>query len=258
MATKKKTGKTTTDNRKRVFAFPVYPTKEYLDKHYPECQYDGRVGYGTIENQEFLVNAMRSTMWKGFISPLHWCDLDEDASGKIKKPHWHVMIMFGQNSKKDWDTQINPVLDEVLGEKGHGGNINVASAVGYARYLCHIDNPEKAQYDKKDVIAFGGADYLTTINCAEDNNRIQKEIIRFINEYDVLYFNRLVDWCMDNNEEWYQFLSKNCYFIREYLKAKNAEMNSIMANDYTRQVVCEIAEKRYSEDLQRLGNGEEE
>ena len=40
----------------------------------------------------------------------------------------------------------------------------------YARYLCHLDNPEKAQYEVAEGESLGGADYLGTIKCAADTD----------------------------------------------------------------------------------------
>lgn len=211
------------DDRKRCFAWIVYPTERYVREHCPDCQYDGSDGWGTIDNDEWIGN-LKGTMWKGFISPLHYKDKVE-GENKIKKPHWHVMIMFGTNAKKSWDRQIKPVVTEIFGEKGYTQKINIQSPQGYARYLCHIDNPEKAQYNKDDVICFGGSNYLMTINTTEDNARVQREIIMFIKDNDVLFFNNLVDWCLENNDEWYHFLSKNCFFIKEYLKGRYAEIS---------------------------------
>lgn len=203
MATKKTTEKKTEDNRARAFATIIYPDSLPAD----------------------WLERLKGTMWKGFVSPLH--DKDVNEGGTPKKPHYHVLIMFDGNSKKNYDTQIKPVFEKCF-ENGFAGREEIQSTQGYARYLCHLDNPEKAQYDKNDVIAFGGANYITTINCAEDNSRIQKEILAFIDDNGVMYFHNLVSWCMSNNEEWYQFLSKNCYFTREYLKSKNAEYRDLM------------------------------
>lgn len=193
-----------TDDRKRSFATVIYPESlpaDWLDR-------------------------LRATMWKGFVSPLH--DKDLNADGTPKKPHYHVLIMFNQNSKKNYETQIKPVFEQCF-ENGFAGRVEVISTTGYARYLCHIDNPEKAQYSKDDVIAFGGADYLTTINCAEDNLRIQDEILDFIDDNDILYFHNLIQIARKTNREWYQFLLKNCYFTREYLKSKNSEYVNVMS-----------------------------
>lgn len=191
------------DTRARAFATVIYP--ESLPPDWLE--------------------RLKGTMWKGFVSPLH--DKDVNADGTPKKPHYHVLIMFDGNSKKNYDTQIKPIFEKCF-EKGFAGREEVMSTVGYARYLCHLDNPEKAQYSKQDVTSFGGANYITTIGCAEDNDRIQREILEFIETNDVMYFHKLVIWAMENNDEWYQFLSKHCYFIREVMKSKNAEYRDMV------------------------------
>lgn len=205
------------DDRKRNFATVIYPESlppDWLDR-------------------------LRSTMWKGFVSPLH--DKDLNADGTPKKPHYHVLIMFNQNSKKSYETQIKPIFEQCF-EKGFAGRVEVISTTGYARYLCHIDNPEKAQYNKSDIISFGGADYLSTINCAEDNLRVQDEILDFIDDNDVLYFHNLIQIARTTNREWYQFLLKNCYFTREYLKSKNAEYVNVM-NGRTKECYEDVIKK---------------
>ena len=69
--------------------------------------------------------------------------LDEDGNKivKPKKPHYHVMIMY--DSVKTIEQ-----AREVLSAIGGVGVEIVNSVRGYARYLCHLDNPEKYQYDK--------------------------------------------------------------------------------------------------------------
>lgn len=193
---KRKTGGTE-DKRGRVFALVFYPDsipEDWLER-------------------------LRGTMLKGFVSPLHDKDVNDD--GTPKKPHYHLLLMFGQNAKKNYDTQIKPLMEQCFGT-GFTREINVSNATGYARYLCHIDNPEKYQYDKNDVIELGGASYITTINCTEDNLRILRDITVFVRENHIRYYHALVDYCMENNLEWFHYLSKNCYEIREYMKSINA------------------------------------
>ena len=69
------------------------------------------------------------------ISPLH--NKDTNPSGEPKKPHYHVLLMF--EGVKDYETQVKPIFAEI----GGVGREMVNSARGYARYLCHLDNPEK-------------------------------------------------------------------------------------------------------------------
>ena len=68
-----------------------------------------------------------------FISPLH--DQDVNPTGEAKKPHYHVLIMF------DSVKTVEQARDIFLKIGGVGCEI-VNSLRGYARYLCHLDNPE--------------------------------------------------------------------------------------------------------------------
>ena len=105
-----------------------------------------------------------------FISPLH--DSDCNADGEVKKAHYHVMVMF--DSVKT-DKQAKELFDKI----GEVGLQRVNSTRGYARYLCHLDNPEKAQYDQSDAIQLGGADYIFVIGLTSDKYRAVREIIEF-------------------------------------------------------------------------------
>jgi len=55
---------------------------------------------------------------------------------------------------------------------------------GYARYLCHLDNPEKHQYSRDDVKAFGGADYDEITQLETDKVKLCSEMETFIHLTD--------------------------------------------------------------------------
>lgn len=83
-----------------------------------------------------------------FISPLH--DRDSDENGVLKKAHFHVVIMAdGPITKKRADEIIAPFCGTKSAEY-------IKSLRGYVRYLAHLDNPDKAQYDPTDIVALGG------------------------------------------------------------------------------------------------------
>lgn len=73
------------------------------------------------------------------------------------------------------DKQAKELFDKI----GEVGLQRVNSTRGYARYLCHLDNPEKAQYDQSDAIQLGGADYIFVIGLTSDKYRAVREIIEF-------------------------------------------------------------------------------
>lgn len=70
------------------------------------------------------------------ISPLH--DKDVNPTGEKKKAHYHVLLLF--DSVKS-ETQAREIFEAF----GGVGCEKVNSVRGYARYLCHLDNPEKVQ-----------------------------------------------------------------------------------------------------------------
>ena len=75
-----------------------------------------------------------------------------------------------------------------------------------ARYLCHMDDPNKAQYNPADVVEFGGADYLAAINRAADKYRIISEMCDWAKENRIYSFNKLVDYARANELEWFMAL----------------------------------------------------
>ena len=99
------------------------------------------------------------------ISPWHdkdvWSAKDEKENpdhkqGTPKKKHAHVIVSFeGNKSFK----QISELSSSI------GGTIPkpIQSLSGMCRYLAHLDDPHKAQYNPKDIIVMGGMkidDYL--------------------------------------------------------------------------------------------------
>lgn len=153
------------------------------------------------------------------VSPYH--DKDVNPDGSPKKAHWHVMVMF--SSVKTY-AQAAEIRDSVNGV----GWENVASSRGYARYLCHLDNPEKAQYSTDDVLELGGADYMETIRRAADSVRITSEMMDYIAENDIIYYSDFVDYCRANKPEWFDALiTRYTYTISMYIKARwrKAEMS---------------------------------
>lgn len=151
-----------------------------------------------------------------FISPLHDQDLDPD--GELKKPHYHVMLMY--DSVKTLE-QAQDMFNKI----GGVGNEIVQSIRGYARYLCHLDNPEKHQYSPEDVVVYGGADYITTIGLVTDKYKAIGEIIDFCEDNEIYSYADLIVWCRSNRADWFRVLCDNgTYVVKEYLKSRRWSM----------------------------------
>ena len=88
-------------------------------------------------------------------SPLH--DSDFNADETQKKPHWHIVLVFDGVKRYEQVKEISDTINATIPQKVH-------NLQGLMRYFIHLDNPEKAQYDIKDIKAVGiNADYYPHI-----------------------------------------------------------------------------------------------
>jgi hypothetical protein len=153
-----------------------------------------------------------------FVSPYH--NKDKNPDGEYKKPHYHVMFMY-DNKKSIEQAKEN---FEKIG--GVGCQI-VNSPRGYARYLCHLDNPEKHQYSTEEVKSFGGADYMDTISLITDKYKIIGDMQDFCDRYDVTSFYLLCNYARKNRSDWYRVLcDSSALFMKEYLRSKKWSNNN--------------------------------
>lgn len=146
------------------------------------------------------------------VSPLH--DRDVNPNGELKKPHYHVLLMF--ESPTDYESKVAPIFAEI----GGVGRETVNSARGYARYLCHLDNPEKAQYSPLEVHCFGGADYNSIVSLPTDDVKIITEIKNFCRENEIYSLAEIIDIAETLHPEWYStIVLSRCYVIDKYIKS---------------------------------------
>lgn len=147
-----------------------------------------------------------------FISPYH--NSDENADKTPKKPHWHILFMFDGVKSKD---QIKEITDKLRSV----GQENVGSTRGYARYLCHLDNPDKAQYSVDDVISCGGADYREVIGLPSDKYIMLDEMMDFCDKYNVMSLYALMNYARKHREDWKRVLADSgAYIMREWLTSR--------------------------------------
>jgi Plasmid replication protein len=146
-----------------------------------------------------------------FISPLH--DKDINPTGEPKKPHYHVVLMF--EGKKSI-SQVTEIFNTI---NGVGCEV-VKSLRGYARYLCHLDNPEKAQYEPSEVRCIA-SDYIGTIGLAIDKYVAIGEMQDFCEQYNIVSFYALAKYARGNRPDWHRILCDcGSVYMREYLQSR--------------------------------------
>lgn len=154
---------------------------------------------------------------KAFVSPLH--DKDVNPDGTPKKPHYHVMLLF--NGPKT-ELQANGIFSKIGAIRCQPVN----DVVGYSRYLVHMDNPEKYQYEPSEVLSLSGADWYETIKTSADRYQALNDICDYINEKHIYAYNVLVDNLRTENYQWFKAACDNTVFLKEYLKSKSWSENA--------------------------------
>lgn len=199
------------NSKKRNWAFFIYPSKEYLDK--VGTDYDGADGYGTAP--ENWIEELQKTGLQCAISPLHDKDKLEDGSGRVKKPHWHVIACYSGptsfNVVKELTDRFNAPIPQALEQ-----------IRGYYRYLTHKDNPEKYQYNELDIRTINGfniADFTELTR--SEVTQIKKRLQSLIRELDIYEYADLMDLLQDEerNED-YDVASNNTYFFKQYIDSR--------------------------------------
>ena len=178
--------------RTRNFATVVYPTSEK-----------------TPENWQDI---LREQIIPAFISPLH--DKDKNTTGEVKKAHYHIIIMFEGVKTIE---QAREVFDLI----GGVGIEPIKSIRAYVRYLCHLDNPEKAQYSIEDVICCSGADYQSMIESPQDKYILLGEIMDYCEQKDIVSYAELLKYARENNRAWFIVLCDNTLPVVQYLKSRS-------------------------------------
>lgn len=139
------------------------------------------------------------------VGPLH--DKDIDPHNQPKKPHWHVIIIFDNTKTFKFAEKISKSVNGAL-------PIPVNSLNGSIRYLTHIDNPEKAQYKKSDIVNIGSYDIETAFTNSVDKYLAIREMIKYIKENQVVEYIDFMEYCaVEHFDDWFRLLCDNSSFV---------------------------------------------
>ena len=139
-------------------------------------------------------------------SPLH--DKDINATGETKKEHYHLLLMFGGVKSYEQVLEFVKPLNCPIPTKCH-------NAKALVRYMAHLDNPDKAQYNINNIIAHGGVDIAELLRpSSSERYSIIKDMLEFVKDYSIIGFQDLIDYAYTNHfDDWFPLLCDNSAFI---------------------------------------------
>lgn len=137
-------------------------------------------------------------------------DQDVDEHGEAKKPHYHLLMYF--EGKKSLIQVKN-----LLAELGSGVVQPSYDLRGSARYLLHLDTPDKHRYPVEAIEAFSGAPVMDLTAPMGDPS---PEILEWVREQGITEYSTLVFYSLDKRPDWYRWVRSNSvffgYFFRSY------------------------------------------
>lgn len=160
------------------------------------------------------------------ISPLH--DKDVLPNGELKKPHYHVLISFKSPTTRenaaDTMERWGCVVQRHWPKPGEPDSFKVKDFRQAARYLCHLDQPDKHRYEISEVQSIGAIDYAALVMSATDEDAMLDEIFEAMDNYALDSFPKVVRWTREHNPEWKPIVyRKYTRQIAEYAKGLHYE-----------------------------------
>lgn len=147
-------------------------------------------------------------------SPLH--DKDVNANGEPKKPHKHILLMFGGVKSYEQVKELTDSINCPIPQRCH-------NAKALVRYMAHIDNPEKAQYSTSDIVGHGGVDIADMLRpSSSERYAIIKEMMEYIKKNNIIEFQDLIDYAITvEPDTWFPLLCDNsAVVVNMYIKSQ--------------------------------------
>lgn len=179
------------------------------------------------------------TNWRDMLDDEHiewvespWHDKDINADGEPKKKHKHILLLFG--GVKSYE-QVKDVTDKLhcpIPQRCH-------NAKAMVRYMAHLDNPEKAQYDVSEIRGHGGVDLAELLRpSSSERYSLLREMIAFVKAHNVTEFKDLMDYAAaERFDDWFPLLCDNsAYVVGQYIKSQR-HASSVTVDPHTGEVL---------------------
>lgn len=155
------------------------------------------------------------------LSPWHdkdfWNELDEKdnpahKSGTAKKKHRHGVFRFESLKNLEQVKLITDLINSPRPQKLHSPTMAI-------QYFTHKNDPEKAQYDYKNIVDCGVNidDFYASVLTKSQRKKIVSEMITWMRENKIDRLSILIEYAQDNKPEWFDLLQDHYLKTFEWL-----------------------------------------
>lgn len=177
---------------------------------------------------ENWLEILRETHVAMAISPLHDKDVTLDENGKEvpKKAHYHIMMFWDGPVTNKGATEIARKLGSNLVPQ------KVERVKGQYRYLWHADDPDKYQYDQKDMLQINGfnvIDHVGNMTTSEEDSICERiEAVITSRELEAPNLLALRNYLSRNGMlDELRYLRRNTIWFSSLLRAKREYKNDL-------------------------------
>lgn len=161
---------------------------------------------------------LRATGLPGEVSPLHDKDVysDGEHAGLPKKAHYHVILCYPGPTTY---SVVRKLVQDTLGQPIPQP---LEAIRGAHRYLTHADNPEKYQYESRDIETFNGFSILDHMDMsASESLSINRELVSLIMEMEIADYCDFVEYLLWNGTDvQYEYAISHTIFFSSYLRSR--------------------------------------
>jgi hypothetical protein len=173
------------------------------------------------------------------ISPLH--DKDTNPTGEAKKAHYHILLVYSgpttYNAVAKFTASLNATVPQAL-----------ESVRGMYRYFSHKDNPEKYQYDERDIVTVNGFNIADLVELSKSEvNELKAKILKLVRDVGIVEYSTLIDFLVDNGmTAEYDVAINNTFFFNTYIcSRRNAER--AIQEEFVRLEAARLQARRMAE-----------
>ena len=194
------------ENQKQTNENNVKEKRKRSDRKFKKCMFIAYPDSFNIEDIERL-------KWKfgiyDYTYILHNRDLDEN--GVLKKPHYHIIIRMHKEIRTRAIAKAFGLLES------QESNIMSLNEWNAYRYLLHIDDKDKAQYNESEIVSTEDISGMRLSSDKPVNDRLcnLQTIIKDIQEYSLRNVGELIRFYVYKNEiELISMIQKDNNLIR--------------------------------------------